>query len=300
MNHFDSYRATHGRARGFLDNWHPQKKTLALIGQVQAVLDEYREHLPLTCRQIYYRLIGAHDYPKTANDYENLCGHLVNARRAGVIPFASIRDDGFVRAGTQTYHDDRDFIAACRNTAQQQFRLDRQAGQDERLVVWCETSGMVPQLERVCDPYGIDVLSSGGYDSVSVKHAIAEEFAGYGMPVRVLHVGDHDPSGVHLYLSLEEDISAFGERYGGQVEFERVAVLPEHIEQFGLVTSPPKASDRRQFEGETVQAEALPPDVLAELLRQAVKLHFDPVTFRLVIEEEEALREQIQQTFTRL
>ena len=43
------------RPRGFAD-WNPRPDTLALVGQVQAVLDEYREHLPLTVRQVFYRL----------------------------------------------------------------------------------------------------------------------------------------------------------------------------------------------------------------------------------------------------
>ena len=32
---------------------------LALIERVLAVLTEYAAHLPLTCRQIFYRLVGA-------------------------------------------------------------------------------------------------------------------------------------------------------------------------------------------------------------------------------------------------
>jgi len=43
---------------------------LALLDQVQAVLDEYQDHLPLTNRQVFYRLVGAFDYPKTESAYE--------------------------------------------------------------------------------------------------------------------------------------------------------------------------------------------------------------------------------------
>jgi hypothetical protein len=50
------------RARGFAA-WEPKEGSLVLLRQVQAVLDEYRAQQPLTLRQIYYRMIGAHGYP---------------------------------------------------------------------------------------------------------------------------------------------------------------------------------------------------------------------------------------------
>jgi len=46
------------RVRGFAP-WSPEKATLALLDQVQGILDEYVDHLPLTIRQIFYRLVGA-------------------------------------------------------------------------------------------------------------------------------------------------------------------------------------------------------------------------------------------------
>jgi hypothetical protein len=36
------------------------------------VLLEYVSCLPLTIRHIFYRLVGAHDYPKTEQAYTNL------------------------------------------------------------------------------------------------------------------------------------------------------------------------------------------------------------------------------------
>lgn len=83
-----------GRPRGYIAEYRPQAKTRRLLADAQAVLDEYQSYWPLTCRQIYYRLIGAHGYPKTEDFYARLCEHLANARRARVIPFDAIRDDG--------------------------------------------------------------------------------------------------------------------------------------------------------------------------------------------------------------
>src|SRR5262245_4214059 len=34
-------------------------------------------------------------------------------------------------------------------------------GQERRVAIWCEAQGMVPQLRRVADPYGVPVVSGG-------------------------------------------------------------------------------------------------------------------------------------------
>src|SRR5262245_5088760 len=81
------------RVRGFAP-WSPQEATLQLLDQGRSVLTEYAEHLPLTLRQIFYRLVGAHGYEKTENAYERLGEHLNRARRARLIGMDSIRDDG--------------------------------------------------------------------------------------------------------------------------------------------------------------------------------------------------------------
>ena len=84
------------RPRGFVD-WKPQAATLARLGQVQDVLNEYADYLPLTVRQIFYRLVGAHNYDKTEKAYESLGEALNRARRAEVVPMDAIRDGGGAR-----------------------------------------------------------------------------------------------------------------------------------------------------------------------------------------------------------
>ena len=74
-------RRVRTRVRGFAP-WAPRGTTLELLEQVRGVLDEYEDYLPLTIRQIFYRLVGAHNYEKTEHAYARLCEHLNRARRA--------------------------------------------------------------------------------------------------------------------------------------------------------------------------------------------------------------------------
>lgn len=281
------------RPRGFAD-WTPRPDTVALLGYVKEVLDEYRDHLPLTIRQVFYRLVGAAGYDKTERAYARLCEMMNRARRAGFIPFHAIRDDGGSRLGGAGWGSAAQYLRYLKSDAET-FQLDRQAGQPVRLWLMCEAAGMAPMLARAVQDYHIPVLSSGGFDSLTAKHDLAEELARADL-AEVLHVGDHDPSGVHLFTALQEDVSAMVRAKGGaDPVFTRLAVTPEQTAALGLPTAPPKKTDRRAFEGDTVQAEAIPPDVLAEIVQGAVVQRIDRAAYNAVLTQEKSARAEILQ-----
>jgi hypothetical protein len=202
--------------------WSPQKKTLFLLEQVRAVLREYEAYLPLTVRQIFYRLIGAYDYPKTQLAYDNLGERLVRARRAGIIPFRHIRDDG---ADVQTSIDWASVAELLEVWRWQvkNFRLDRQLRQLRRLIIMVEAAGMKPQIEKVVRDYSIPVIPCGGFDSLTMKHDLAQALGRGAGITDVMHIGDHDQSGVHVFLAEAEDVQALIEGFGlpGRVQFHR-------------------------------------------------------------------------------
>jgi hypothetical protein len=284
-------RAIRGRTRprGFAP-WRPDPNSKLLLGLVDAVLAEYADYLPLTIRQIFYRLVGAHNYTKTERAYKKLCVTCSRARRAELIPMEHIRDDGGTVIKPNAWVSAEDFLDATRQEASA-LVLDRQAGQPTRLVVMCEAAGMAPQLARVADPYGITVMASGGFDSVTSKYEFAETYSDFA--TEVLHIGDHDPSGTHIFSSLAEDVTAFADALDGDITFTRLAVTPDQIRRYRLPTAPPKLTDRRSFSGQTCQAEALPPDVLAQILRSAITAPFDQRAYDRVLRAERKARKQL-------
>ena len=279
------------RVRGFAP-WTPRADTLELLERVQGVFGEYVDYLPLTIRQIFYRLVGAHEYEKTERAYARLCEHLNRARRARLISFDDIRDDGGTVLAPNAWDSAEQFLETVRLQAAD-FVLDRAAGQKTRLVVICEAAGMAPQLETVANPFGVTVMSGGGFDSVTDKHRFAEELVGHAVPTEVLHIGDHDPSGVSMFLAFLEDVEAFMRSLGGEATFTRLAVTPTQIEELGLPTAPPKETDRRAFSGETCQAEALAPDVLAATLRVAIEQRIDRDIYQRVLRREKRERQKL-------
>jgi len=167
-------RRNNGRKRpkGYAD-WSPQAPARALLGQVEEILAEYADHLPLSVRQIFYRLVGRFDYEKTENAYERLSDKLVRARRARLIDFDAIRDDGVVTIPNRWYGGIEDFHDESARRARS-YRRDRQAGQPVRIELWCEAAGMLGQLERVAQHYSVTVYSAGGFGSLTANYEIAE------------------------------------------------------------------------------------------------------------------------------
>ena len=285
------------RPRGFAA-WRPQEKTRALTEAVKAILASYRDQLPLTLRQVFYIAVTREIVGKTENDYTRLCEYLVRARRAQLMPMDALRDDGFTMGQARGWVDTQHFTYNVQRWVDD-FTLDRQEGQDTRLIVWCEAQGMVPQLQRVADDYSVPVYSSGGFDSLTTKHAVAQQISGEGEAVEVLHIGDHDPSGVHIFGSLDEDIRAFVDDLGGCMTGYRLAVTPAQVQQFNLPTAPPKPTDRRRFEGNvTTQCEALDPATLATIVRSAIESRQDASIRQSVIDRELDSREELRKRFS--
>ena len=270
------------RPRGFINDWNPGAEKLERVGQVKDVLEEYDDHLPLTVRQIFYRLVGSVGYPKTENAYHVLTTTLSEARRAGAIPFDAIRDDGIRTYGPPLEFSSAkamvDYVLDVEEDLAQNGRILRLTGQPTWVSLWCEAAGMAPQLARVASRYGVHVQASGGFDSLTAKHDAAERIAARSVPTVVLHVGDFDPSGVTMYKAAMEDVTAFATDMGGAVRFKRIAVTREQVARYDLPGAPPRRSshDAAWRAGEdAVQAEALPPDVLNEEVKQAIRAELD-------------------------
>lgn len=286
-----------GRVRGYAP-WNPRTRTRVVLDQVHVVLDEYRDHWPLTIRQVFYRLVGRFDFPKTENDYARLCEYLNRGRRAGMVPWHAIRDDGVTAATNYfTTADPRTWLS-WNMPRPDQYELDPQGGQPVYLELWCEAAGMVPMLHRIVANYGVPVYSFGGFGSVTALREAAQRTTYRDVPTRVLHVGDYDPSGVTIFESAAADVAAFG----GNVVFERVALLPDQIRAFDLPTAPPKKNDKRSAfsDDHTVQLESMDPSDVTDVLQAAVAVTWDDEAADDVQLQQAAARGELAAAITEL
>jgi hypothetical protein len=263
---------------GYLDDWKPYRKGQIMLAQVQHILDEYREHLPLTCRQIYYRMIGEFGHAKGKQFERSLYDLLVNARRARLIPFAHIRDDGIMNCGGYWYENAAQKWNAV-EASLRNYQRNRQQNQPQRIEVWCEAAGMIPQLRRITHDYSIPVYSCGGFNSLTAIRQIVDDCVDCGEDTVVLHLGDYDPSGISIFERVRDDVTAFLAEDDPFVNFEatRVALTKEQIDEHRLPMDRITTKDQRSLkwirEGRThkCELEALAPNVVAGLLSRAIE-----------------------------
>jgi hypothetical protein len=298
-----------GRVKGFAP-WRPQKRTQALLEDIEVVLKEYEAYLPLTIRQVFYRLVGK-GHPKTENFYASVQEACNRARRSERISFDAIRDDGVSRQGgeTFTYESPLEYYEA-HDELFNAYRRSWHADQPAYVAVLCEAAGMVPMLGGAVRDYRVEVASSSGFDSLTVKHDLFEDalerYGDFGQETILLHLGDHDPSGVSIHESMSEDLEAFCEGRGEDelIEVRRLAITPQQIRAYGIATTPdeikPTDSRSRAFIERglepAAQLEAIPPDTLSQLVRQAVESALDLDVLAASRERERLERDQVQRT----
>jgi hypothetical protein len=275
---------------------------MALIEQIRAILEEYRDHLPMTGRQVYYRMVAAYGYPKTTAAYDRLLEHLGRARRARLIPMSAIRDDRPESWGPGGWDSPAEWWASIRTLAEG-YEHAPDSGQPRAVEIWVEAAGMLPMVGKVAAEYGATAHTSGGFESVGAKYATATRIAYRDRGTLVLQLGDHDPSGLSMLDAAAADVTAFLEEISPErvPEFSRLAVTPAQIARYELPTAPQKSTDRRGAHmSETVQAEALPPDVLLDEVRAGLSAVTDATALRTARARSASERAQLLDVLDRL
>ena len=149
--------------------------------------------------------------------------------------------------------------------------------QKHRPEVWVEKDAAIGVIEAVCDELDVPYFSCRGYTSSSAMHEAAKRIKAYAMrgqiPV-IFHLGDHDPSGVQMSEDIQNRLRRF--RVHG-LEFRRLALNQDQIEEYAPPPpNPAKETDARYrgyvavYGEECWELDSLRPEVLADLIREAV------------------------------
>ena len=90
-----------------------------------------------------------------------------------MIPFEHIRDDGISVMSHAHYADENVFYKRVHDMGKA-YKRDKLTNQKMDMRVYCEAAGMIPQLDRVCEPYSVPVYSCSGFDNLSGKYELKE------------------------------------------------------------------------------------------------------------------------------
>ena len=133
-----------------------------------------------------------------------------------------------------------------------------------------------------------------GYASLSFLHTAAEAINALYVPAYIYHLGDFDPSGVNAGEKIEETLRELAP--DAEINFERIAVTREQIEEWDLPTRPTKKSDTRSkgFGDISVELDAIDPNDLRDLVQSVVEQHLPPEQFEVLKAAEQSERELLR------
>jgi hypothetical protein len=271
----------------------PVKRHRATKAQVEqrreSLLDIIAEMQPMTVRQVFYQATVRGVVEKTEAGYTKVQTDLVRLRRDGELSYHWLADNTRWQRRPRTFNGVKE---ALEETARF-YRKDLWANADAYVEIWLEKDALSGVVLPVTSEYDVPLMITRGYASLSFLHTAAEYINDLAVPSYIYHLGDFDPSGVNAGEKIEETLCEMAP--SAEIYFERIAVTPEQIEGWNLATRPTKATDTRakRFGDVSVELDAIEPDTLRTIVRDAIELHLPAEQFEVLKAAEESERELI-------
>ncbi len=265
------------------------RRTKAEVEAIErAIVHVLREDHPATVRGTFYRLVSLGVIDKTDKEYKNTVVRLMTRlREAGRLPYGWVTDSTRLMRKARSWANPYD---ALTDTALG-FKAAVWRDQSVYVELWTEKDAIAGVLVSATEDWDVPVMVARGFSSITFLYEAAQTIKAVGKPTYLYYFGDWDPSGVGGESHVEKKLRQYAPQ--SEIHFERVAVSPEQIARFGLLTRPPKKGDSRTKKwtgGANVEVDALPPARIRELASRVIEQHIDPHVLEHTRREEEAAR----------
>lgn len=276
-------------------------KSLVVIEQANQIIEAYvQAGYILTLRQLYYQFVSKALIPNTEQSYKRIGSIISDGRRAGLIHWEAIED----RTRNLEALAHWDSPAERIEKAFQTFRMDRWETQPVRPEVWIEKEALVGVIEDTCDRYDVPYFACRGYVSDSEMWRAGQRITRHyhkGQETIIFHLGDHDPSGIDMTRDIRDRLSLFSR--GRSCTVKRIALNMDQIDQYNPPPNPAKLTDSRgtgyveKYGDQSWELDALPPDVINELIEGEIKGIIEPESWEDRDIEERDHRRHLEQLY---
>ncbi len=266
----------------------PREQIDALKAHIWKVCCDSR---PVTVRQVFYRLVSAGVVAKDEKEYKSTVCRLMGLMRdSGELPFSWVSDNTRWMRKPRTYTSMGEALRLTVET----YRRAVWVNQPVYIEIWLEKDALMGVVRQETEPWDVPLMVARGFSSKTFLHSAAEAIVAQGKPAYIYHFGDLDPSGLSAASKVEAGLRKYAP--GAEIHFERVAVTRQHVELYSLPTRATKKSDSRakNFKGESVDVDALPPLVLRQMVRDCIARHLDKNTYEQLMIAEKAERELLR------
>lgn len=256
-----------------------RRDTLAVIEAANKIIAEYEQAgFRLTLRQLYYQFVARGIIPNKQSEYKRLGSIIDSGRQAGLVDWSAIEDRTRNLKRSSAWESPEDILTVVAN----QYAEDLWGDQPEYVEVWIEKDALTGVIEPVCQHLRVPYFACRGYVSQSELYDAARRLRNIvrsGKRATVLHLGDHDPSGVHMSEDNQNRLNLFTRDAG--VELRRIALTRDQIEQYSPPPNPAKDTDSRfaayeeQYGSDSWELDALDPVTVANLIETETRKHLD-------------------------
>ncbi len=275
------------------------------LAQINAIIEEYQEDgYVLTLRQLYYQLVSRDIIPNKQTEYSKLSTLLKEGRMGGIVDWDAIEDRLRKPQKPAAFDSPQDILEAAIG----QYALPRQNGQNTYVEVWVEKDALSGVLSRVTERYHVPILVCRGYSSASAMFDSYQRFRrAYKKEqnIKLLYLGDFDPSGEDMVRDINDRIMEFAN--GDNIDMayfdfdiEKIALTRQQIRQYNPPPNPAKRSDPRantfiKQHGDTSwEVDALRPEVLNQILEDAIKANIDESAYMEIVGRERADKNKLR------
>lgn len=255
----------------------------------EAVLAVLNAEGCMTLRGLYYQLVSRGDIEKTEAQYDAIGRLCVQMRMDGSLPWRLLADSTRWMRKPDTYEG----VQAALHEIAQNYKRALWSDAPVTVEVWCEKDALAGVLLDVTADWDVPLMVTRGFPSLSFLQESVTALAWTGKPAFIYYAGDHDPSGLAIDRNIQKRIADFAP--DADITFERVAVLPWQIEQWGLPTRPTKGSDTRarNFIGESIEVDAIPSRTLKSIIEGCIRQHITEEYYDAAMAVEQSERDTL-------
>lgn len=250
----------------------------------------------MTLRQLYYQFVARGFIPNTVQDYKRLGRIVTDARYCGLISWTAIED-----AGRNSYHFPENPTAeSVLAGIERKLTIDPWADQDTYVEVWVEKQALEATVARPCGLLNTPYMACKGYLSASEAWRAGLRFQralDRGKRPVLLHLGDHDPSGIDMTRDNGDRLEEFL-RMG--VGVRRIALNMDQVQEHNPPPNPAKEDDSR-FRGyrelygeESWELDALRQNTIGDIITTELRSFIDQTRWDASMAEQSRRREPLR------
>lgn len=241
------------------------------------IIEEYTAAgYSLTLRQLYYQFVARDLLPNTQRSYKNLGNWINEGRLAGLVDWDAIED----RTRNIKSNNHWDDPAGLLDWAADGYGFDTWKDQENRVEIWVEKEALAGVIERPANHWDVSWFCCRGYISQSELWRAAmrlERHRSLGQNPIVIHLGDHDPSGIDMTRDIFDRLELFV----GRITVDRIALNMDQVEEKQPPPNPAKLTDSRcagymeKYGDESWELDALDPAYLDNLIGETIVQYCD-------------------------